>query len=74
MNRSALFTAFNAARNMPGLDPARVNRGLGVAQTKRPACVEDYGSTPDNCGCPDRRIRRVVCKHMVGLALKQIGG
>ncbi len=70
MNRSALFTAYNAAKPLARagfIDAERLNRALGVAQQKRPARL--YATTLTSCDCPDARYRRVTCKHRLSLHL-----
>jgi predicted nucleic acid-binding Zn finger protein len=78
MNRSALFTAYNAAKPI-FTDRPRLNRALGVAQRKT---APAYVTTLSKCSCPDfsgvdahgRRFRLPSlrpCKHLIALALQQ---
>lgn len=43
-------------------DTGRANRSLGVAQLKN---ERPYRTTVWDCDCPDRKYRKVVCKHML---------
>lgn len=72
MNQSALFTAYNAARRLARegkLDASRLNRALGVAQSKAPS---RYVTTAERCSCPDSQYRKATCKHQLALALKEV--
>ena len=68
-DKSTLFTAYNAAKRVEGIDRGRLNRALGVAQTRGQSHVERYGTTASDCGCPDHRFRGFLCKGMLALAL-----
>jgi predicted nucleic acid-binding Zn finger protein len=71
--RSELFKSYNqfkkAARAL-GADTKRIDRGLGVAQRKDP---RPYVTTTESCTCPDHTYRKVTCKHMIALQLKEMG-
>ena len=71
MNKSALFTAYNAAKAL-GLERRRLNRALGLAQRRR-GC-SDYVTTADQCSCPDAKYRGIVCKHRIAKALEALAG
>ncbi len=68
-DKSTLFTAYNAAKQVEGIDRGRLNRALGVAQTRGQSHIERYGTTATGCGCPDHRFRGALCKGMIALAL-----
>lgn len=65
LSRSALFTAFNCAKRLP-VDRGRLNRALGLAQSKAPI---GYGATADECDCPDSRYSGWTCKHRLASVL-----
>lgn len=67
--KSALFTAYNQGRRMVRagqLDAGRLNRGLGIAQSKQPI---RYNATGLRCSCPDATKRGAICKHRIAAAL-----
>lgn len=66
LDRSELFARYNRRRHDG--DAGRWNRALGLAQTTRQP-ARPYVTTEDNCNCPDRVFRGVVCKHMRALQL-----
>lgn len=69
MDRSTLFTNYNAAKSLARqgiLDEGRVNRALGVAQSKD---ANPYHTTSHGCTCKDRAFRGITCKHMIAAAL-----
>ena len=74
---SVLFTSYNLARRINGVDRGRLNRALGVAQRCEP---RPYDTTTLYCSCPDfsgvapdgRRFRQQSlrpCKHIIAAAL-----
>lgn len=69
--QSGLFTAYNVARGLARkgkLEPKRVNRALGIAQSNDPS--NPYGCTATMGKCPDARNRPgVTCKHQIAAAL-----
>ena len=71
-DKSSLFINYNAARTLVRvglLDAGRLNRALGLAQTKAPAVT--YRTTSYACSCPDAQYRpMVVCKHRLSLFLQ----
>jgi len=67
MTKSEAFTQYNQARSDKALDPARVNRALGVAQLHEP---RPYVTTATSCTCPDHKYRKVVCKHMIAARME----
>lgn len=71
MNKSKLFSVYNkarvAARN-GRLDTGRVNRALGVAQSKN---ARPYNTTITSCDCPDSLYRGATCKHRVALMMQK---
>lgn len=79
MTRSALMKAYNAARKSHKFDTGRLNRALGVAQSKR--WTMDGGTmtvngksgthhtTKHGCDCQDCQYRHTVCKHQIALML-----
>jgi hypothetical protein len=68
--RSKIFEAYNAAKHTPGLEAGRVNRALGVAQSKEP---RPYHTNANSCDCPDSQYRPgQVCKHRIAAGMKAI--
>lgn len=63
--KSELFTNYNKMR-ATAADRPRLNRALGVAQSKS---KRPYNTTATGCDCPDSVYRKVICKHRLGLAL-----
>lgn len=67
MTKSELFTQYNKARAAAKhgkLDVARVNRALGIAQSKNRE--NKYQTTIKSCTCKDHELHpAVACKHMV---------
>jgi predicted nucleic acid-binding Zn finger protein len=77
-SKSALFTAYNAAKPI-FTDRPRLNRALGVAQRKT---APAYVTTLSKCSCPDfsgvdangRRFRLPSlrpCKHILAVILAE---
>jgi hypothetical protein len=65
-SKSRLFKNYNAARSL-GLDRGRLNKALGIAQSK---AAPRYGATADFCRCRDAKYRPwVICKHRIAAAL-----
>ncbi len=66
MTKSEIFTQYNKARaaaRRGKLDAKRVNRALGVAQSKTP---RPYITTARTCNCPDHiKNPAIACKHMI---------
>jgi len=55
--------------NVPTITPARLNKALGIAQTKK--YERPYYMTIDTCTCPDSVQRtNIVCKHRLALMLQ----
>ena len=71
MDKSKLFTVYNRAKavaHQGKLEPKRVNRALGIAQSREyPA---KYVTTINSCTCPDSQYRHAICKHRLALAIK----
>lgn len=67
MTKSEIFTQYNkamAAARQGKLDPKRVNRALGIAQTKAPE--QKYITSIKSCNCVDHQQHpSVACKHMI---------
>lgn len=64
MTKSQIFTQYNKARQaarLGKLDAARVNRALGLLQSRTP---RPYATTVKGCDCEDSR-RGHVCKHRI---------
>ena len=73
MDKSKLFTVYNRARgaaHQGTLDAGRVNRALGIAQSKVYRGRESYVTTLAQCTCPDHQYRHVICKHMIAKMIK----
>lgn len=75
-SKSHLFIAYNAAKpfvKTGAVDGKRLNKALGIAQQASNNHIERYGSTADDCHCPDRmyRLRKQgkPCKGMLAVAL-----
>lgn len=66
MTKSEIFTQYNRARaaaRKGKLDPARVNRALGILQNSTP---RPYLTTISSCNCQDHsRHPDIACKHMI---------
>jgi hypothetical protein len=66
MTKSELFTQYNRARAAARkglLDPKRVNKALGLAQSKT---ARPYLTTTKSCSCPDRYYHPdKPCYHMI---------
>lgn len=79
MTRSALMKAYNAAKKSHKFDAARLNRALGVAQSKTWTMDGEamvvrgksgtHHATKHGCDCPDCQKRHTVCKHQIALLL-----
>jgi hypothetical protein len=66
MTKSEIFTQYNKARaaaRQGKLDPKRVNRALGIAQTK--ATEQKYITSIKSCTCEDHKRNSTPCKHMI---------
>ena len=75
INKSYLFTVYNKARSAAKtgkLDLKRVNKALGILQTPDYYTGDkaEYGPSIHSCGCPDYKVRRVTCKHMISEMIK----
>lgn len=69
INRSALFTAYNAAKDLDFTDKGRLNRALGLAQRRN--AQERYITTTTACSCPDAKYNHgKPCKHRTALLLR----
>lgn len=70
VSRSTIFSNYNACKQLVRdglLDAGRLNRALGVAQSKK---QREYHTTSGHCDCPDAKYRPAyVCKHRVALVL-----
>lgn len=68
-SKSELFTNYNKMR-ATAADRPRLNRALGVAQSKQ---ARPYNTTAQGCDCGDWKFRGsktgVSCKHMTALVL-----
>jgi len=65
MTKSQLFTQYNHARaaaRAGKLDPARVNRALGLVQAKE---ARPYNVTLHTCNCMDFQLHGKPCKHLI---------
>jgi hypothetical protein len=71
MDKSQIFTQYNKARKAVSdgiLERGRVNRALGIAQSKS---ERKYETTVGHCTCPDSTYRPgVVCKHRIALMME----
>jgi hypothetical protein len=84
--KSVLFRVFNAARKAAGagkIDQGRLNRALGIAQSRstqfwvdgkldvpsRSKPGRSYTADWRKCDCPDKRIHRSQCEHNIAWAL-----
>jgi hypothetical protein len=71
MTKSELFTQYNRARAAARkglLDPKRVNKALGLAQSKT---VRPYLTTTRSCSCPDAaRHLGQPCKHRIAAMIE----
>jgi hypothetical protein len=58
------------------IDPDRLRRALALNVTRLPSgdyTVGDYDVSPTwGCTCPDHRIRRVECKHLLAIRLARL--
>ncbi len=54
-------------------DAARVNRALGLVKKEGALdeAVEKYGSSADECGCPDNEFSGNVCKHRIAVMMAE---
>lgn len=67
IDRAGIFRAYNAMRALP-VDRGRLNRALGVVQSKEP---RPYHYTIDHCDCPDAYYRPwEKCKHRLAALLE----
>ena len=65
ITKSEIFTQYNKARSAAKhgkLDAGRVNRALGIAQSKSP---QKYVTTIKTCTCEDHKRHSTPCKHMI---------
>lgn len=73
LTKSTIFANYNAARALVrdgALDAGRLNRALGIAQSKERKHIAKYHTTSYGCECPDRQYNRWhVCKGMLALVL-----
>ncbi len=71
VSKSVIWSNYNAARQLVRdglLDAGRLNRALGVAQSRQ---ERTYHTTSTRCDCPDSTYRPgFVCKHRIALVLK----
>lgn len=70
-NKSRLFVNYNAARRLARegkLDMERVNKALGIAQSKT---SRPYNTSWYQCDCPDAMVREITCKHQIAAAIKE---
>ena len=71
MTKNELFTQYNRARAAARkglLDPKRVNKALGLAQSKT---ARPYLTTTKSCSCPDAsRHPGQPCKHMIAAMIE----
>ncbi len=66
MTKSEIFSMYNKARaaaRKGKLEAKRVNRALGILQTKQHD--QKYNTTINSCNCEDHKRHAVPCKHMV---------
>lgn len=68
--KSGIFSIYNKARALarrsPDLvDVARLNKALGILQSKGYFADKDYTCTRQYCTCPDHKYRRPNCEHML---------
>lgn len=65
-DKARIFRNYNAARAL-GLDRGRLNKALGLAQSKS---APKYITSPDFCSCADAKYRPgAICKHRIAAAL-----
>lgn len=72
MTKSELFSMYNKARAAAKhgkLEAGRVNRALGILQTKD--YISKYHTTIKSCDCEDHKRHQVPCKHMVALMIER---
>ena len=66
VSKSQIWTVYNHARaaaNRGKIDPKRLNRALGLAQSKTP---RPYATTIHSCNCQDHtRHPEIACKHIL---------
>ena len=72
-NLSALFSAYNYAKNWarknPDTEPAYADRALGMIMSgKYDEKIEQYSTTKDRCFCPTRHVP--VGKHRVMVMIR----
>jgi len=76
LTKSEIFRWYNKAkafaRKNPHLvDPKRVDRALGILQTKGDYFeIHPWSASGTRCDCPDSLYRRVVCKHSIALLIE----
>lgn len=69
MDKRTIFTNYNRIRHeVPEHYLPRLNRGFGIAQRKTP---RPYNTTFTSCDCPDAFYRKVICKHIIALWLRE---
>jgi hypothetical protein len=71
--RSTIWSNYNTARGLVRdgiLDAGRLNRALGIAQSKERTHLSEYHTTTNRCECPDSKFSRGhVCKGRIALVL-----
>lgn len=69
MDKRTIFVNYNRIKHsVPDFYLPRLNRAFGVAQKKEP---RPYKTTFTSCDCPDAIYRKVICKHIIALWLKE---
>jgi hypothetical protein len=71
---SDLMAAYNKAKHVAKttdrLDEGRVDRAWGMLMKGNlESKTLEYGTTIEECQCPDSTIRGMVCKHSIGLMI-----
>ena len=75
LTKSEIFRWYNKAKafarkNPQLVDPKRVDRALGILQTKGNYFeAHPWNASVTHCDCPDTLYRRVVCKHSVAMMI-----
>lgn len=69
-DKSVLFQTYNHLRGQ-GAEAGRLNKALGLVQSRRTQAERPYQTTATSCTCPDHLIRGVTCKHMLAAKMAQ---
>ena len=70
--RSLIFTYYNRARFKAAFQEDRLHKALGIILSgKLQEKIKKYGTRTDDCYCPDRQERHMICKHMIAVWIMQ---